>query len=98
VVNSNVVTFCAYEGLALPLPVVKLHAGLGATIAATHFTHDQDVPFSVGLVVDASQSMNAALAAAQAAGATFIGGMRIHDESFLITFDSHADVAPGLYA
>jgi VWFA-related protein len=55
-----------------------------------HFTQDEDVPFSVGLIIDASESMNAALASAQGAAATFIRGMRSQDESFLMTFDSNS--------
>jgi len=55
-----------------------------------HFKQDKDVLISVGLVIDSSQSMEAALSAARGAASTFIGGMRVKDESFLMTFDGRA--------
>src|SRR5262245_13677639 len=64
--------------------VVELN-GVPQPIA--HFAQDRNIPLSVGLVIDSSMSMDRVINAARDAGATFIRGMRVRDEAFLMTFD-----------
>ena len=60
-----------------------------------NFTHDTNVPFSVGLVLDTSNSMERTVFAAKGAAATFIAGLHPRDESFLMTFDNNATTRQG---
>jgi hypothetical protein len=52
----------------------------------SHFSVDQDVATSVGLILDRSYSMKPILEAARAAASTFTNGTQPSDESFLMTF------------
>jgi Ca-activated chloride channel family protein len=53
----------------------------------SHFTQDQDVPVSVGLLLDTSGSMQAKISAATEAIERFINNIHANDDIFLMSFD-----------
>ena len=55
----------------------------------------EDVPISIGLLVDVSGSMGAKLAISQKAVAEFLKTMNAGDEAFLIEFGDHVDLSLG---
>jgi VWFA-related protein len=56
---------------------------------------DEDVPLSVGLLVDVSGSMGRKLAISRSAVAEFLKTMNPQDEAFLITFSDRAELSAG---
>ncbi len=55
----------------------------------------EDVPLSIGLLVDISGSMGAKLAISQKAVAEFLKTMNAEDEAFLIEFGDHVELSMG---
>src|SRR5215470_11803996 len=60
-----------------------------------HFSHDKDVPLSIGLVLVTSRSMDTTMTALKRAAEAFVLGMHSADEAFLMTFDMNAKVRQG---
>jgi Ca-activated chloride channel family protein len=60
-----------------------------------HFSHDRNVPLSLGLILDTSRSMETTMKALQGAAESFVSGMYPADESFIMTFDMNATVRQG---
>jgi VWFA-related protein len=57
-----------------------------------HFSHDRNVPVSLGLILDTSRSMETTMTALKGAAEAFVSGMYPADESFIMTFDMNATV------
>ncbi|HEX4210231.1 MAG TPA: VWA domain-containing protein [Candidatus Binataceae bacterium] len=53
----------------------------------------EDVPLSIGILVDTSASLGSKLSTSRQAVAEFLKTMNTQDEAFLIEFNSHADLA-----
>ena len=53
----------------------------------------EDVPLSIGILVDTSASMTSRFATSRAAVAEFLKTMNTQDEAFVVKFGEHADVA-----
>src|SRR5436190_15812825 len=55
-----------------------------------HFSHDKNVPLSIGLVLDISGRMETSMQAIKGTAEAFLSGMYPADESFIVTFDMNA--------
>jgi VWFA-related protein len=53
----------------------------------------EDVPLSIGILVDVSASIGSKISTSREAVAEFLKTMNAQDEAFLITFNDHADLA-----
>jgi VWFA-related protein len=53
----------------------------------------EDVPLSVGILVDTSASMGSKLSTSREAAAEFLKTMNAQDEAFLVEFNTHASLA-----
>jgi VWFA-related protein len=52
----------------------------------------EDVPLSIGILVDTSASMGSRIATSRRAVAEFLKTMNVQDEAFLVEFNEHADL------
>jgi Ca-activated chloride channel family protein len=66
----------------------------GAEQTITHFS-GEDAPLSIGLLFDASGSMDDKLRTSRRAAIQFLQTMNPQDEAFLIRFGDHAEIAVG---
>jgi Ca-activated chloride channel family protein len=64
----------------------------GQPQAITHFTANPDLPISIGVVIDASLSMQSKIRTAQRAVDRFLSMIHKDDEIFLMTFANRASV------